>query len=131
MKKGDVGMAKCSKKYGNRDELSTICYTSKIKFMSRYLPAPDATSLYHCLSRTIVSILLSQSEFRHWNTKRLSKGDLLGITISFLSCKCCAFPASWGHVSHMRVIATPSQLCIILNTWILTTETILVLAAIF
>ena len=32
-------------------------------------------------------------------------------------------------VSHMRVFATPYQLCIILNIWILTTKTILVLGA--
>ena len=33
-----------------------------------------------------------------------------------------------GMVSHMQVLPIPLQLCIILNTWILTTETMLVLA---
>ena len=45
--KGEVGMAKrFSKKYGNKEELSTTCNP---KAMSRCLSAPDATSVYHCL----------------------------------------------------------------------------------
>ena len=45
MKNGDVWMAKrFSKKYGNKGWLSTTCNP---KVMSRYLSAPDATSLHH------------------------------------------------------------------------------------
>ena len=42
MKKGDVGMTKrFSKKYENKGWA--------INYVSRYLSAPDATSLHHCL----------------------------------------------------------------------------------
>ena len=56
MEKGDVGMAKCfSKKYGNKDELSTTCNP---KVMSRCLSAPDATSLHHCLKSQLKRVWL-------------------------------------------------------------------------
>ena len=53
---------------------------------------------------------------------RLAKGDLLGM--------CYAFPASWVHGQSYASI-TPSSAVhnLILNTWIFTTKTILVLAA--
>ena len=40
-----------------------------------------------------------------------------------------AYTASWGIISHMLVLATPSSNVQILNTWILTTESISVLSA--
>ena len=40
-----------------------------------------------------------------------------------------AFPTSWGIISHMLVLATPSSTVHKTKTWILTTEAILVLAA--
>ena len=47
MKKEDVGMVKSfSKSTETREELSTTCNP---KVMSRFLSAPDATSLHHCL----------------------------------------------------------------------------------
>ena len=42
-------MVKCfSKKYGNGEELSTLCNP---KVMSRCLSAPDTASLPHCLQK--------------------------------------------------------------------------------
>ena len=108
-KKRDVGMSKCfSKKYGTRDKLSTTC-NPKIKSRC-HLSVPNATSLHHCLQNHC-----------QYCTRRP------------LACPSPLYPASvvlfqlhGGIVSHMQVLPTPSS---ILNTWILTTKTILVVAA--
>ena len=80
-----------------RDELSTTCNP---KVMSRYLSAPDATSLHHCLQNHRQYFILSW--IQALDTKRpvasLGKGDLLGIChLLSIHGKCSTFPASWVH----------------------------------
>ena len=65
----------------------------------------------------MVSFETKKKFFEFRPLRGLSKGDLLGICHSFLSSKCVVF------------FHDPPQPCIILHNWILTTETILVLAA--
>ena len=120
--KGDVGMTKCFS--GNKGWASTTCNP-----MSRYLSAPDAISLHHYIKNhhqycTILCWIQAL------DTKRpvasLVKGGLLGICHLLSSCV-VLFQRHGGMVCHMQVLAT--NLYIILYTWILTSETILVLAA--
>ena len=92
MKNEDVGMAQYfSKKYGNKDELSTT--QSKINVMSRCLSAPDATSLYHCLQnhRQYFTSGIGHTK------KPVKRGFVKYMPFPFYPASCSAFPASWEH----------------------------------
>ena len=67
--------------------------------MSRCLSAPDATALYHCLQ-----VL---------DTKRPVKRGFVTPFYTTIALLFQALPASWGIISHMLVLATPPQLCML------------------
>ena len=95
--------------------------------MPSCLSAPDAipTSLPPELSSIIYYLKLNSGVVH-------KEACLKGICHSFLYSNCSAFQgfsSFMGVISHMLVLATLFQLYIILNTWILTIEAILVLAA--
>ena len=103
MKKGDVGMAKrFPKKYGNKGWASTTSNP-----MSRWLSAPDATSLHHCLKNhhQYCAILCW---IQALDTKRpianFVKGGLLGICHNLSIHQ--LFQLHGFMVSHMQVLAT-------------------------
>ena len=90
----------------------------------RCLSAPDATSLHHCLKN---HLLLSLIEFGHWILSQLwVRGFLKYMPSPLYSASVVVFQLHGGWVSHMQALATPST---VHNTWILTTESISVLAA--
>ena len=111
-------MAKLLKSTETRYELSTTCNP-----MSRCLSAPAATS-YIAASRTIVNIKLNsgigQSE------ASLERGFLRYMPSPFYTASVVLFQLH-GVICKYKLHS--HNLCKILNTWILTTETILVLDA--
>ena len=110
-----------SKKYGNKGAFNYL----RIKDAYQHLMLHP----YITVSRTIVNIILSKIEFRHWTLRgllsALGKGISYVYAISFLFSKCSTFPASCGHGQSYSSISHT----LVHNTWILTTESISVLAA--
>ena len=89
------------------------------------LSAPDATSLHHCLKNH----LQYYTEFGHWIeacSQLWVMGFLKYMPYPLYSASVVLFQLHGGWVSHMQALATPST---VQNTWILTTESISVLAA--
>ena len=77
----------------------------------------------------------NECEFRHWTLRGLhcsqpwERGFVRYMPFPFYPSSVVLFQLHGGMVSHMQVLATPSSTVHILNTWIITTESILVLAA--
>ena len=103
----------------NKDELSTTCnHKSRLcKYVCQHL------RLHQYISASKPAL-----DTRRPVEPVLWKGICYVYAISFLSSKCSAFPASLGH-GQLQVLATPSSTLHNINTWILTTEIILSLAA--
>ena len=87
-----------------REEFSTTC---NLKVMARFLSVPDATSLHHCLQNhcQYFTILcwIQQLDSRGLSKRGFVSPFYIAIVKYFH-----AFPASWGIISHLLVLATQS-----------------------
>ena len=96
----------------------------------RCLSAPDATSLHHCFQNhrqcytilNCIQALDTKGPVEPW-----VKGFLRYMPSPFYSASVVLFQLHGGTVSHMQALAIPSST--VHKTWILTTESISVLAA--